>query len=223
MSASRQDVVNFLLAIEPLMKANQERLDSLDAVAGDGDHGATMVMGWGRVTAALATTESEETIAVLLRRAGAAFADVGGSIGPLWGTALLRAGREVGESDGLDLDSAIRVVDSATTGIAERGRSKEGDKTLLDVLGPASRAFTKAGEEVRSSEDAVLAGHDAARDGLLATAQMSALRGRARRLSARSRGHQDPGAASAYLIWRLAAQMVVGELADADPIVSERD
>jgi dihydroxyacetone kinase phosphoprotein-dependent L subunit len=222
MNAAKQGVADFLLGIEPLMRENQERLDALDAVAGDGDHGATMVMGWGQVTAAVTAADPSEKAGGLLRRAGGAFADVGGSIGPLWGTALLRAGREVGDFEELDLETVIRAVTAGTHGIAERGRSEEGDKTLLDVLVPASRAFASTGAEGGSAEAALLAGHASARTGLIKTAGMSARRGRARRLSARSQGHQDPGAASAYLIWRLAAELFSGvDLIEDDPIVYE--
>lgn len=203
----------FLSRIKGLMEANQARLDQLDAVAGDGDHGATMVMGWRNVASVVGG--DERSVGQLLKDAGAAFGDVGGAIGPLWGTALLRAGREIGDAAKVDLPSAIRAVSAATSGIAERGRSREGDKTLLDVMAPAARAFERVGTDTGSAQDAVSAGYAEAAAGLRATARLAAVRGRAHRLSHRSLGHQDPGAASAYLIWRAAAEAVRGEqLAD---------
>ena len=43
----------FLRAYLEQVEAEQARLDGLDAVAGDGDHGATMVLGMRAVVAAL--------------------------------------------------------------------------------------------------------------------------------------------------------------------------
>ena len=220
MAASREDVATFLGGIQAVMEDNQVRLDKLDAVAGDGDHGATMVMGWGKVAATVRRGD-QGTVGQLVKDAGAAFGDVGGSIGPLWGTALLRAGREIGDADEVDLPLAISVVSSAVAGIAERGRSMEGDKTLMDVMAPAARAFARVGGETGSAREAVSAGYSAAAAGVRETARLAARRGRARRLAERSIGHQDPGAASAYLIWRTAAEMLFGEPLEDDPIVVE--
>lgn len=219
MAASYDDVVRFLIEIRNVMEANQTSLDELDAVAADGDHGATMVMGWRRVAAA-AGEDRERSVGQLLKDAGAAFADVGGSIGPLWGTALLRAGRTVGDVGSLDVALAAEAVTAAVEGIAERGRSREGDKTLLDVMAPASRAFVSISERTGSPTEAISAALAAASRGLRETTQLAAVRGRARRLSERSVGHPDPGAASAYLIWRAAAEAVTGRKGAADELTT---
>ncbi len=209
MPASYDDVARFLIEIRDLMETNQQALDALDAVAADGDHGATMVMGWRRV-AAVASEAGGRSVGQLLKDAGAAFADVGGSIGPLWGTALLRAGRAVGDATAVDLPLALEAIASGVDGLAERGGSREGDKTLVDVMAPASRAFANAGMQTGSAEKAISAALVAATSGLHETVTLAAVRGRARRLSERSIGHADPGAASAYLIWRAGAEAITG-------------
>ena len=207
--ANTRDVGAFLIRIRDVMEANQQVLDELDAVAADGDHGATMVMGWRNVANAVAA-DPDRPIGRLLKDAGGAFADVGGSIGPLWGTALLRAGRVIGDVDRVTLSLAAQAVSAAVDGVAERGRCQEGDKTLLDVLAPASRALLVASTDADSVNEAVACARDAADSALAATCNMSATRGRARRLSERSLGHADPGAASAYLIWCTAVEAVAG-------------
>ncbi len=53
------------------IEERQAELDRLDAVTGDGDHGATMVMGLRAVTAAL--PEDEDSVAELLRIAAGRF------------------------------------------------------------------------------------------------------------------------------------------------------
>jgi len=188
------------------IEERQSELDRLDAVTGDGDHGATMVMGLRAVTAAL--PEDEDSVAELLRIAAGRFASVGGTTGPLWGTALLRAAQSLGGAGATDLPAMASAVAAAAQGIADRGRCVEGDKTLLDVMGPASRAFSAAAARGADPAEAVRQACDAARAGLAATRDLEPRHGRARLASDRSRGHEDAGAASAVLIWETAAAYV---------------
>jgi dihydroxyacetone kinase-like protein len=188
------------------IEERQTELDRLDAVTGDGDHGATMVMGLRAVTAAL--PEDEDSVAELLRIAAGRFASVGGTTGPLWGTALLRAAQSLGEAETTDLPAMAAAVAAAAQGIADRGRCAEGDKTLLDVMGPASRALSAAAATGADPAEAVRQACDAARAGLAATRDLEPHHGRARLAADRSRGHEDAGAASAVIVWETAATAV---------------
>jgi 2-hydroxy-3-oxopropionate reductase len=197
-------IAEFFRAYLDELERRQVGLDRLDAIAGDGDHGATMIMGMREVVAAVdGTGRPGDT----LRTAAEAFGSVGGSIGPLWGTALVRAARTAGESETIDLTTLADLVEAAAVGIQERGRSEPGDKTLLDVMQPAATAFAHAvrsGLEGRAALEPAIA---AAQAGLAATAEIKARRGRARRLADRSVGSLDPGAASACLGWETAGRL----------------
>jgi dihydroxyacetone kinase-like protein len=217
MSADAQVVAALLISIGVEIERAQATLDRLDAVAADGDHGATMVLGW-RAVARSAEPIGDRSASQLLKDAGAAFAEVGGSIGPLWGTALLRAGRALDGIDAIDLSAAARAIQAGVDGMAERGRAREGDKTLLDVMIPAARELSAQAEAESATEPALRRALDAAADGLRRTADLPAARGRAKRLSERSRGHQDAGAASGFLIWRLCATTIVPELEVEDVV-----
>ena len=214
MSVDAQQLAELLSGVARAMERAQAELDRLDAVAADGDHGATMVMGW-RAVAADVRDVADRSPGQLLKDASAAFADVGGSIGPLWGTALLRAGRSLGDARSVDLEAVAAAVAAAVDGFAERGRSSEGDKTLLDAAAPASRALADAVERGADARTAVAASLAAAEDGLAATVHMPAARGRAKRLADRSVGHADAGAASTVLVWREAAARVGRATGDA--------
>ncbi|MBS1883468.1 MAG: dihydroxyacetone kinase subunit L [Actinobacteria bacterium] len=197
-------LIQLLEEVRRTIEENRETLDRLDAIAGDGDHGATMVMGWRAVSDAISTEEGASP-AEVLRTAAAAFASVGGSIGPLWGTALLRAARAVEGRERLSAEDGLGAVEAASAGMAERGRSEEGDKTLLDVVGPASRELAArlgAGEDPGAALRSAGAAAAAAAE---ATAELTPRRGRASRLAERSRGHVDPGGASVALVWQVAA------------------
>ena len=195
--------------IEDVARAVAERqaqLDRLDAVAGDGDHGATMVMGLRAVTSAL--PGGEMPVAELLRIAANRFASVGGSTGPLWGTALLRAAQRLDSVAGPGLPEIAAAAEAAAQGIADRGRCREGDKTLLDVMAPAARALSAAAAEGADAPTAVRRACEAARAGLEATRELDPQHGRARLAAGRSRGHEDAGAASALIVWETAAARV---------------
>ncbi len=150
------------------VETEQARLDQLDAIAGDGDHGATVVMGLRAVVASL-PAEPELPPAALLRLAAERFASVGGSTGPLWGTALLRAAQSLERSQASDLPALAGAAEAAAAGIAMRGRCEEGDKTLLDVMAPAARALRAAADAGLTPAEAAASARGAAAEGLTAT------------------------------------------------------
>jgi dihydroxyacetone kinase-like protein len=189
-----------------VVESEQARLDQLDAIAGDGDHGGTVVMGLRAVAASL-PDDPDLPPAALLRLAAERFASVGGSTGPLWGTALLRAAQSLESSQSTDLAALAGAAEAAAAGIALRGRCEEGDKTLLDVVAPAARALRAAANEGMAPAGAAARARDAAAEGLAATRDLTPRRGRARRFGDRSLGHEDPGAASALLAWEVAAAL----------------
>jgi phosphoenolpyruvate---glycerone phosphotransferase subunit DhaL len=185
-------VVEGLIRVLRETEAAQPELDLLDAVAGDGDHGVTMVLGWRAVATALAETTVASPGAAL-RRAAEAFAGVGGSAGPLWGTALLRAGRTLGDTAVVDAAVLAAAAAAATQGIAERGRCAPGERTLLDAMAPAAAALGKGGD-LRAAADAAAAG-------ARATAELEPRHGRAARNPDRVRGHVDAGARACAVFW----------------------
>jgi phosphoenolpyruvate---glycerone phosphotransferase subunit DhaL len=201
------DLASLFESVKEAIEARQSELDRLDAVAGDGDHGATMVMGWRLVAEATSSSDGLQP-ADTLRKAAAAFASVGGSIGPLWGTALLRAGQAVDGKQALEPGDGLRAVEAAAAGIAERGRSEEGDKTLIDAIAPATRELGECLKAGADPAEALRAASSRAAEAAAATASLAPRRGRARRLSERSIGHVDPGAASAAIIWGVAADEI---------------
>jgi dihydroxyacetone kinase-like protein len=200
------DLADGFRALLRVVESEQARLDQLDAIAGDGDHGATVVMGLRAVVASL-PADPDVSAAALLRLAAERFASVGGSTGPLWGTALLRAAQSLEGSQNTDLAALAGAAESAAAGIAMRGRCEEGDKTLLDVMAPAARALRAAADGGLAGAEAAGRARVAAAEGLAATRALTPRRGRARRFGDRSLGHDDPGAASALLAWEVAARL----------------
>jgi dihydroxyacetone kinase-like protein len=125
---------------------------------------------------------------------------VGGASGPLWGSALRRAGRALGSSATFDGAQLADALDAAIEGVVELGAAAPGDKTMVDALTPAAAALREALAAGRPLTEAVEAAAEAARAGAEATVPMRARKGRASYLGERSIGHQDPGATSAAII-----------------------
>ena len=188
------------------IQASEEELGRLDAAAGDGDHGATMVRGLTAANAALAESSSDAA-GELLCQAGSAFADAaGGASGALIGTFLLSAGQALdsGTYDGVAVHGALNAGLDA---LCRLGKAKAGDKTMVDTLAPFVASL---GQSVSDNAPLAVAWQRAlvaATDGAQSTAKMIARRGRAARLGERSLGHPDPGAISL-----LALLQVVGDV-----------
>jgi len=114
--------------------------------------------------------------------------------------AFRRAGKALGDAADVDLPALSAALDAALAGVQQLGAAREGDKTMVDALAAAARAFSKAVAEGASQDNALGSLAWAAQAGAAATISMQALKGRASYLGPRSVGHEDPGAASTALI-----------------------
>jgi dihydroxyacetone kinase-like protein len=180
------------------VEAEADHLTQLDSAIGDGDHGVNMTRGFRAVLASL--DGSEPPGRQLITAGKTLVSTVGGASGPLWGLALRRAGRALGDAPEVDGDGLVQALDAALAAVVELGAAEPGDKTMVDALGPAIEALRErlaAGEDLEVALDAAAEAADA---GARATTPMQARKGRASYLGERSVGHQDPGATSTALI-----------------------
>lgn len=187
-----------LRAAAALIDAEPE-LTRLDSLAGDGDLGQSMQRGSEAVKSladqAFATAETG-----LAATAGALRRAIGGSSGPFYATALLRASRVLsGKSMPRPADWA-EAFDVAVQSISDLGGAKPGDRTMIDALRPAADVFRARIAANASIRDAWSDAIAAAEKGLEETRSMRAGAGRASYLGDRSVGIPDGGAA-AVVIW----------------------
>ena len=132
---------------------------------------------------------------------------VGGSSGPLYGTAFLRAGGAVAGKSELEAADVVALLEAFVGGIVARGKAHTGEKTMVDALSPASDAAKAALSENKSLAEITSRAASAAEEGMKATIPMLATKGRASYLGERSIGHQDPGATSSYLMLKSLAEI----------------
>lgn len=194
-------------------------LTKLDQAIGDGDHGTNMDRGFSAIVALLdgGPPEDGPELAVAgarLRTAGRTLiSTVGGAAGPLYGTALMRAGAAIATLPEETTGSAALVagLEAAIGGVQALGKGVAGEKTMLDALLPAVAAGREASDAGGDSNAVVGSMAGAAEAGASATIPLLATKGRASYLGERSIGHQDPGATSAALLLRALADVVGGD------------
>lgn len=198
------DVRAWITRFAELVEADAERLTRLDSAIGDGDHGANLNRGLRSAVAALSSDGEPPPPGKVLMTAGRALVSkTGGASGPLYGTALRRAGKALGDATSVDADEIAAALRAALDAVRELGHAEEGDKTMVDALLPAVTAYEgAAGEGLVAAARAALA---AAEKGAEATVPLRARKGRASYLGARSEGHLDPGAASTVLLFQALA------------------
>ena len=158
---------------------NEKYFGDLDAVVGDGDFGYSMARGFEIVLADWDSFDRTDIGTFLKKIAVVITSRVGGTSGPLWGTAFLRAGAVAGDKTELTSDDAIAMLRAAIEGIKKRGNSDLGDKTLLDALEPAVDELEKALGEGDDAAAAIRRAATTAREQAEATKEMLAKRGRA--------------------------------------------
>jgi phosphoenolpyruvate---glycerone phosphotransferase subunit DhaL len=171
---------------------NETYFCELDAVVGDGDFGYSLARGFEIVLSDFDELEYEDAGGLLKKTALILTKRIGGTSGPIWGTAFLRAGASLSgnpDPSGADVIAALRA---SIDGIKQRGNTDLGDKTLLDALVPAVDELEQALQE--GPKDALQRAAVKARESAEATKGMLAQRGRASYTGERSRDSADAGA-----------------------------
>src|SRR6201994_2437070 len=203
------DVENVVRTIATTAVANEKYFGDLDAVVGDGDFGYSMARGFELVISGWDDFDRTDIGTFLKKVAVMITSRIGGTSGPIWGTAFLRAGTTAGAVTELEPGQIVAMLRAAAEGIKARGKCDVGDKTLLDALVPATDAIAErldTGTGTSGAEVAKVAA-DAARTAADATSQMQAMRGRASYTGERSIGSPDAGAvAIAVMAERVAAE-----------------
>jgi dihydroxyacetone kinase-like protein len=190
-----------LLALIETIDTNGAYLSEIDGATGDGDHGINMTKGVRRTKEKLG--DQNVTVPQGLDLLGQVLlSEIGGAMGPLYGSFFIDMGTACGDSPVIDKEVFGKMLKAAVASVEDLGGAKVGDKTMMDALVPAVEEYEKAVAEGASFSDALNRMADAAEKGKEATRGMIAKLGRASRLGERSRGILDAGAASCSLILR---------------------
>ena len=173
---------------------NQQYFSDLDAVAGDGDFGASLASGFRVVESDFDSLDKSSIGNLLLKISMIITRNVGGCSGPIWGTGFMRAAMLCKEKTSITLPELETMLTSAIEGIQQRGGAQPGDKTLVDSLIPIRDKLAE--HCARGEVDIAAALKDAAavaEEAIERTKPWVAKRGRQSFTGDRSMGSLDPG------------------------------
>lgn len=201
--------------VEAIIKAIQDNaayLSEIDGAIGDGDHGVNLNKGVSLAARRLSDQPFDlatgfKVISDVMMN------EMGGSMGPLYGTFFRQMFRVVRDKDVIDGEVFGEMLRRALASIQELGGAQVGDKTLVDTLAPAVETFDREFAETHDFCSALSAMKTAAAAGKDSTVDMVAKIGRSSRLGERSRGVLDAGATSCWL--------TLGAMADSIMAMSE--
>ena len=181
------------------VQENKKYLSDIDGLIGDGDHGINMNKGFTLCGERLKVVD--KNFSESLKELGyVLLSEIGGSMGPLYGTLFIKMARRCKNEPEIDADVFGAMLHEACSGLSEIGNAKVGDKTIMDVLLPATAAYDKALEYGKNFSEALVDMKAAANAGMNATKDMVAKVGRASRLGERSKDVLDAGAVSCDLL-----------------------
>ncbi len=203
--------------VREMIKTIQENfglLSEIDGAIGDGDHGVNMNKGFTACTQLLDAepggfAKGLQTLGRLL------LAEIGGAMGPLYGSFFLDMSRSAGGHEVIDIEVFQQMLEQGTNAVSSMGNAKVGDKTMIDALVPALEAY-KAAASGNDFARALSAMAAAAESGKESTKNLVAKVGRASRLGERSLGKLDAGATSCALLLGAMTRSVTSLLSEGE-------
>lgn len=195
MELNTEHIIKWMDAFNQDLQDNKEDLTLLDQVLGDGDHGVNMARGFTEVVKKLDSRTYESVSDVLKDISITVISKVGGAAGPLYGTAFLKMSLALKGKSTIDEMTFIESLEAGLEGIKQRGKSHEGEKTLIDVWAPVVETMKK---DKGLNASNIL---DTAKNSMKDTKDIKATKGRAAYFKEKSLGEIDPGVASSYYLF----------------------
>ncbi len=197
-----------LAAMVKGIQDNKAYLGEVDGLIGDGDHGMNMNKGFTLYEKRhgeenLSFTDGLDTLGTIL------FSEIGGSMGPIYGTILMDMAEAGEDLEEISLQNFADMLAAGLAGLKEIVEAQVGDKTLVDTLQPAVESLAKdaaAGTDMKTALENMKAAAEAGRD---STKDLVAKFGRSARLGERSRGVLDAGATSCCIILEAMADAMI--------------
>lgn len=203
---TKAKIKEWLINLSYSYEENKDYLTKLDSDIGDADHGINMNRGFNFVRDMINSLDENAAISSIFKQtATLLIKNVGGSSGPLYGTFFLNASIVSSNKEELSLTDILEIFNKGTNAIAALGKSKAGEKTMLDTFYPTLEAIKEfvlknndiTNENLEDFKNNIL---NISENAMKSTVDMLATKGRASYLGDRSIGHQDPGATSSYML-----------------------
>lgn len=191
---------------------NSVYLSEIDGETGDGDHGINMNKGFLMADVRI---KEDDSFSEALKKLGKTLVmDIGGSMGPIYGTFFSKLSRTLKTEEKIDDKLFEEALKNAEEGLMDLAGAKPGDKTLVDTIVPAYESFKEAQEAGKGFKECLEALKIGAEQGKESTRDMAAKLGRASRLGERSKGHLDAGATSCCIILQTMADGMIKRMVE---------
>jgi dihydroxyacetone kinase-like protein len=188
-----QDILQSILAVQTALLDHEPDIEALDRAIGDGDHFINVRRGC-EVMVELSPSLVNMTPADALNSIGMKLlSTIGGASGPLISSFFLSMSKSLKGIEQPNRTNFAAAFSAGVEAIKSRGKADLGEKTMLDTLIPVSRLLIRLNEADASLIDLCNAAKEEATQGMLATRDMIATKGRAHFLGDRAIGHIDPG------------------------------
>ena len=200
------DIAALFEALHGTFRDKRDELIALDAKVGDSDLGITMNNAF-EAAAATVAAQTDTPMGKQFMLAGAAMAKAAPStMGTLTATGFMRGGKALGDADAIGATEMAAFWRAYADGIAERGKAKLGDKTVLDVLVPIAESLEASVAAGLSLAESTSKASSDAKAALEATKNLVAQHGKAAAFAEKSKGLQDAGSTVAALLIETVAE-----------------
>jgi phosphoenolpyruvate---glycerone phosphotransferase subunit DhaL len=186
--------------LKRIMDENREKLTELDGIMGDGDLGITMQKAFNTAHIEAQGFTGKEAGQLMLKIGMKIAQAAPSTMGTLLATGFMKGGKSILKTEQFSLSDLSVFFRAFTNSIMDAGKTKPGNKTIVDALEPASKALEEASVEGKTMPDGIQMAYMAAREGVENTKGMKAQHGRTAYYQEKSIGVIDAGATVGALI-----------------------
>ncbi len=197
----------FIDAIATIINENAETITELDQAIGDGDHVFNLQRGVEALRNHSTEIASLDWASAWQKIGMTVMAAIGGASGSLYATLFISLHKN-SKNKPADLQTFADAFAFAIEAVKQRGKADVGEKTMLDVWIPVANALKQDVSEGKALNEIVDHVCQVAENGVEATRDMLATKGRASFLGERSKGHIDAGAKTAQLMISAIAKVI---------------
>lgn len=216
-----KQVREMLLACADRIVRNEPYLTKVDSDIGDGDHGIGMKKGMQAAKAYLEKASNEKNVYALYANMAEVMQEaMGGASGMIFSALFAGNSAKKAPAEVISPADLANQMKDGLNAIQDLGHAQVGDKTMVDALSPAVGAMLA---NCASFEEMLLAGKEAAFEGMEKTKDYIARFGRAKSLMERAVGHQDAGATSTWLIFVEMYDYVSGSRTPDPGLIAEKN
>ncbi|OIR12314.1 PTS-dependent dihydroxyacetone kinase, ADP-binding subunit DhaL [mine drainage metagenome] len=196
-------------SIQASIVAHESELESLDRAIGDGDHYINMTRGAHAIVEMQGELATLSPDAALQKIGMKLLSTIGGASGPLLASFFMSMAKTLKENGDDTTEKIATAFAAGVEAIRQRGKADIGEKTMLDVLIPIADTFKTLTSQNADTQLICNTLIRTAEQGMLATKDLIATKGRAAGLGERAIGHIDPGAKSCQLMIEATCKLIL--------------